>query len=90
MLVACVATTSSGRCGSGPASPRPNWRARTGTTQSAIARLEAGHGSPTLERLSAIAEACGLDLQVRLVDWDPHDWSLIDRWRRRRTAASKA
>lgn len=52
---------------------------RTGTTQSAIARLEAGHGSPTLERLSAIAVACGLDLQVRLVEWDPHDWSLVDR-----------
>jgi transcriptional regulator with XRE-family HTH domain len=52
---------------------------RTGTTQSAIARLEGGHGSPTLERLSAIAEACGLDLQVRLVDWDPHDWSLVHR-----------
>jgi transcriptional regulator with XRE-family HTH domain len=52
---------------------------RTGTTQSAIARLERGHGRPTLERLSTIAEVCGLDLQVRLVDADDHDWVLAAR-----------
>jgi len=52
---------------------------RVGTTQSAIARLERGVGSPTLARLSAIAEACGLELQVRLVAADDHDWSLVDR-----------
>lgn len=52
---------------------------RIGTTQSAIARLERGHGRPTLERLSTIATACHLDLQVRLVDADDHDWSLVDR-----------
>lgn len=52
---------------------------RVGTTQSAIARLERGVGDPTLARLSAIAEACGLELQVRLVDADDHDWSLVDR-----------
>jgi transcriptional regulator with XRE-family HTH domain len=52
---------------------------RTGTTQSAVARLERGQGSPTLERLSTIAEACGLDLQVHLVDADDHDWTLVDR-----------
>lgn len=43
---------------------------RVGTTQSAIARLERGGGSPTLERLSELVAACGLELQVRLV---PHD-----------------
>lgn len=52
---------------------------RVGTTQSAIARLERGVGDPTLARLSAIAEACGLELQVRLVDADGHDWSLVER-----------
>lgn len=52
---------------------------RVGTTQSAIARLERGVGNPTLARLSAIAEACGLELQVRLVAADDHDWSLVDR-----------
>jgi transcriptional regulator with XRE-family HTH domain len=56
---------------------------RTGTTQSAIARLEAGHGRPTLERLSTIAKACGLDLQVRLVEADDHDWVLASRNLRR-------
>ncbi len=52
---------------------------RVGTTQSAIARLERGIGDPTLARLSAIAAACDLELQVRLVDADDHDWSLVDR-----------
>ena len=52
---------------------------RIGTTQSAIARLERGIGRPTLERLSQIAEATGLELQVRLVDADDHDWSMVDR-----------
>ncbi len=52
---------------------------RVGTTQSAIARLERGIGDPTLARLSAIAAACDLELQVRLVAADDHDWSLVDR-----------
>ncbi len=52
---------------------------RLDTTQSAIARLERGVGHPTLERLSQIAEACGLELQVRLVDADDHDWSMVAR-----------
>jgi transcriptional regulator with XRE-family HTH domain len=56
---------------------------RTGTTQSAIARLERGHGRPTLERLSTIADACGLDLQVRVADADDHDWVLAARNARR-------
>ena len=50
---------------------------RMGTTQSAIARLERGVGEPTLKRLSDVATACGLDLQVRLVDADDHDLSLV-------------
>lgn len=52
---------------------------RVGTTQSAIARLERGHGHPTLQRLSELVEACGLELQVRLVPSDDHDWSMVKR-----------
>lgn len=53
--------------------------ARLGTTQSAIARLETGRGRPTLERLSQVAAACGLDLQVRLVPADDHDLAMARR-----------
>jgi transcriptional regulator with XRE-family HTH domain len=45
--------------------------ARTGTTQSAIARLERGHGSPTLERISKLVAACGFEVEVRLVPQVP-------------------
>ena len=51
---------------------------RAGTTQSAIARLERGVGRPTMERISALVEACGLELQVRLVPSDAHDWSMVE------------
>lgn len=40
--------------------------ARVGTTQSAIARLERGTTSLTLERASRLVRACGFDLEVRL------------------------
>lgn len=54
---------------------------RTGTTQSAIARLERGVGSPTMQRISELIEACGLELRVRFVaaDVDDHDWSMVER-----------
>lgn len=39
-----------------------------GTTQSAIARLEAGNISPTLPTLDKIAEALGVELVVSFVD----------------------
>jgi transcriptional regulator with XRE-family HTH domain len=51
---------------------------RAGTTQSAIARLEAGRSSPSLERLTELLRLCGLDLQVRLVPYDDHDWTLAE------------
>jgi transcriptional regulator with XRE-family HTH domain len=51
---------------------------RAGTTQSAIARLEAGRSSPSLERLTELLLLCGLDLQVRLVPYDDHDWTLAE------------
>lgn len=41
--------------------------ARLGTTQSAIARLEGGHVSPTLATLRRYAEATGTRLEIDLV-----------------------
>ena len=42
---------------------------RIGTTQSAVARMEAGRGkhSPSLATLSKYAEALGCELEIRLV-----------------------
>ena len=51
---------------------------RVGTTQSAIARLERGHGHPTMQRISELVEACGLELQVRLVPADVDDWEMVE------------
>lgn len=50
---------------------------RVGTTQSAIARLERGVGHPTMQRISELVAACGLELQVRLIAADEHDWSMV-------------
>lgn len=50
---------------------------RAGTTQSAIARLERGVGSPTLERISELVQACGLEVQVRLVEEDVDGWTQV-------------
>jgi ribosome-binding protein aMBF1 (putative translation factor) len=41
---------------------------RMGTTQSAIARLEAGNISPSLATLDKIAQALGVELSLSLVD----------------------
>src|SRR6476661_6987823 len=38
--------------------------ARAGTTQSVIARWERGGSRPTVERLTALVDACGLELQI--------------------------
>jgi transcriptional regulator with XRE-family HTH domain len=40
---------------------------RVGTTQSAVARWERGATHPTVERLEALVEACGLELELGLV-----------------------
>jgi len=53
--------------------------ARVGTTQSAIARVEGGHTSPTLEYLTKLVRACGFDLQVRMVPYDAHEWTLVEQ-----------
>jgi ribosome-binding protein aMBF1 (putative translation factor) len=43
---------------------------RLGTTQSAVARLEAGHVSPSLPTLDKLADALGVELVVGFVDVD--------------------
>lgn len=43
---------------------------RLGTTQSAVARLEAGNVSPSLPTLDKVAEALGVELVVSFVDID--------------------
>lgn len=50
---------------------------RAGTTQSAIARLERGVTTPTLDHLTKLVRACGFDIEVQLVPYDDHDWSLV-------------
>lgn len=50
--------------------------ARVGTTQSAIARVESGRTSPSLEYLTRLVRACGFDIQARLVPYEEEDWSL--------------
>lgn len=43
---------------------------RAGTTQSAIARLESGRTSPSLEHLEWLLKLCGFSLNVRLTPYD--------------------
>jgi transcriptional regulator with XRE-family HTH domain len=52
---------------------------RVGTTQSAIARIEAGAVAPSLKRLTQLVRACGFDIDVRLVPQDDHDVSMALR-----------
>jgi hypothetical protein len=53
--------------------------ARIGTTQSAVARLEGGGSAPSLERLSRISRACGLELVPTLLPRDDSDWSVASQ-----------
>ncbi len=54
--------------------------ARVGTTQSAIARLEAGVTAPALERLDLVVRACGFALTVELDDsLDTEEWARARR-----------
>lgn len=50
--------------------------ARTGTTQSAIARLERGRSSPGFARVDELVTACGFELRVGLTPIDAHDRNL--------------
>ena len=49
----------------------------TGTTQSAIARLERGASEPSYARVTSLVRACGLELVPRLAPADDSDWSVV-------------
>lgn len=52
---------------------------RAGTTQSVIARLERGVTSPSLERVSHLVEAAGLELRVGIGEAETQDWAAVAR-----------
>lgn len=49
---------------------------RLATTQSTIARLEAGGRDPSFGTLENVIRACGLDMSIRLGPHDDHDLTL--------------
>jgi len=53
--------------------------ARAGTTQSAVARWEAGKALPSLEKLQSLVECCGLELAVTLTERQPGERELLER-----------
>ena len=48
---------------------------RVGTTQSAIARLERHRSTPSFDTVFRMVRACGLDLDLMLVERDDSDWA---------------
>ena len=52
---------------------------RARTTQSVIARLERGATSPSLERVSQLVEAAGLELRVGISPAEAQDWAAVAR-----------
>lgn len=52
---------------------------RAGTTQSAIARIETGHSTPSFDTVLRLVRLCGLDLDVMLVERDESDWVQMSR-----------
>lgn len=53
--------------------------ARAGTTQSAVARWEAGKALPSLEKLRELVECCGLELVVSLAEQLPAEREMLTR-----------
>lgn len=49
---------------------------RLGTSQSVVARWESGRVSPSLETLTRVVRACGLELAISLRPADDHDLGL--------------
>ncbi|MGZ5307526.1 MAG: helix-turn-helix domain-containing protein [Actinomycetota bacterium] len=50
--------------------------ALVGVSQPTIARIESGATRPSLARVSALVEACGLDLRISIMERDDSDWSV--------------
>jgi transcriptional regulator with XRE-family HTH domain len=55
---------------------------RLGTKQPVVARWESGARAPTLETVARAVEACGLALDVAVVERDPGEDALLREWRR--------
>lgn len=53
--------------------------AKVATTQSAVARWERGASHPSVERLEALVEACGLELQVGLAPRNDDELAVLRR-----------
>jgi transcriptional regulator with XRE-family HTH domain len=51
---------------------------RAGTSQAAVARIERGRQSPSLETLQRLVRACGFDIRFHLAPPDGHRDRLID------------
>lgn len=49
---------------------------KVGTTQSAIARIETGRSAPSFDKVLELVYACGMDLDIMLVEYDGSDWML--------------
>jgi len=52
---------------------------KAGTTQSAIARLETGRSTPTVDSVLRLVRLCGLDVEFWLVERDESDWAQARR-----------
>lgn len=50
-----------------------------GTTQSAIARLEAGRTQPSFDTVLRLVRLCGMDLDIMLSERDDSDWAQAQR-----------
>lgn len=54
---------------------------RLGTQQPVVARWESGARSPTLETVARAVEACGLALDVAVVERDAGEEATLRQWR---------
>jgi transcriptional regulator with XRE-family HTH domain len=54
---------------------------KAGTTQSALARLEAGRTAPSFDLVLRLVRLCGYDLDIMLVERDDSDWAQALRLR---------
>lgn len=52
---------------------------RAGTSQSAIARLEAGRTKPAFDDVLRLVRLCGMDLDIMLGERDDSDWAQARR-----------
>ena len=51
---------------------------RINTAQPNVARWESADMSPTVDVLSRIVQACGLELIVRLIPREANDWTVVE------------